>query len=190
LVDLTHLGKRLDEFNELFKRIDDDDEDFDEELTSVPRMSPSAYHEFLARRAMTPYGRALSELHGFLVPTVLDAYVHGSEDERQAILDALAQRRFARISVWSLLSEYRWRLQKSPPETRPAVLRTLLLLAVLAEKFLDEPDTATILRSAWREAEFSGLDAAQFFREAAEVAGRREVIYGRSASQILREFVP
>jgi hypothetical protein len=47
-----------------------------------------------------------------------------------------------------------------------------------------------ILTSAWREAEFAGLNPKQFFVEVAALAGQQEVIHGRSPSKYLANFEP
>lgn len=189
-VNIDDIAQRLAEFDEILKHLEDDYEDFDDEIVSIPDMSPSEYRAFLSKRAATPYGRVVSEFHDFLVPGVIDAYVRGNADQRQRILDEISSRCFALIKLLSLLRDYRWRLQKVSPEMRPSMIRTLLLLAVLAEEYLDQPDTAMILTSAWRDAEFDGLDPKQFFNEAAALAGHRKVLHGRSASEFLANFEP
>lgn len=189
-MNIDEIAQRLAEFDEIFKQLEDDYEDFDDEIVSIPDMSLAEYRAFLSKRAATPYGRVLSEFHDFVVPWVTDAYVRGSAEQRQRILDETASRRFALIKLLSLLRDYRWRLHKVSPDMRASMIRTLLLLAVLAEEYLDQPDTATILTSAWREAEFEGLDPKQFFQEAAALAGQRKVLHGRSASEFLSNFEP
>ncbi len=189
-MDLEEIEKRVAELDTLFGRVEDDSEDFDDDLAAVPTMDLSAYLAFLVKRARTPYGRAFSKLRELVVPALLDAYLRMSDDDRRAVLDLFSNHSFALIALWSLLDEVRWRLQKAPPHERPAVLRNLLLIAVLAEEYLDQVDTAMILTSAWGAAEDSGLDPAPFFKAAADVAGQRELSHGESARQILRDFEP
>ncbi|GAB4193689.1 MAG: hypothetical protein OHK0022_08850 [Roseiflexaceae bacterium] len=159
-------------------------------LTTVPQMSLSEYHAFLAERDATPYGQLLAQFRAFVVPGLLDAYLRMSADERRVVLDLFARHFSARLALWSLLSEFRWRLQKAPVEEKPGLLHTLLLLAVLAERYLDEVDTTVILTAAWGDAEQHGLDPDRLFKQVAAVAGQRELTHGQTAQQILQNFEP
>jgi hypothetical protein len=189
-VDIKDIECRVAEFDELFSRIEDDGEDFDDELAAIPRMDPSRYLAFLTERAKTPYGQAFAQFREFVAARLLDAFARMSDDDRRAVLDLFSSYDVARIALWSLLDEYRWRFQKSPPQEKSAVLRHLLLIAVLTEEYLEEVETAMILTSVWGYAEECELDPGSFFKEAAEVAGRRKLSHGQSAYEILRDFEP
>lgn len=189
-MQIDEIAARLDEFNTTFKHIKDDYEDFDDEIVAIPRMSHAEYQDFLARRAATEFGGALARFHDFLVLQLLNSYASGTDEERQQILTAFSNRPFAQNALWPLLKDYQWRLQKSPAGEQADVLRTLLLLAILGEDYLDQPETAMILTNAWREAEHAGLEPTSFFKEAAALAGRLAVLHGRSARDFLANFEP
>ena len=189
-MDIDDIAARLDEFNITFRHLKDDYEDFDDEIVTIPRMTAEEYDDFLARRRVTEFGGALARFHDFLVPDVLNSYASGTDEERQQLLTVFSNRSFAQTALWPLLKDYQWRLQKSPVGEHANILRTLLLLAILAEDYLDQPETAMILTRAWREAEFAGLEPKSFFQEAAELAGRRAVLHGRSARDFLANFEP
>lgn len=189
-MDLEEIKKRAGEFDEVFRDLEDDYEDFDEELADAPNMDRPTYLAFLAKRAATPYGRAMASFHEFIVRGVLDVYARADADDRQRILDVLASHPFALTRLFSLLREYRLRLEKSPAEEIEPLLRTLLVMAVLMEEYLEQVDVGIILSSAWRIAEIEGLDPRRYFDDAAELAGRRAILHGRSALEYLRTFQP
>ncbi|WP_437275943.1 hypothetical protein WME90_32470 [Sorangium sp. So ce375] len=189
-MDVQDIAKRICEFDERFAHLEDDREDFEEDLADVDGMDRSTYLDFLARRGATPFGRLLSEFRNFVIPGVLDAYAQGSDHERRAIREIFAQRRRATLELWSLLDERAWLLSKSPAQEKPGLLRTLLLLGVLAERYLDDYQTAMILTSAWRNVENDGLDPKRFFDDVAKMAGQDKLEHGRSASELLRDFEP
>jgi hypothetical protein len=189
-VNTAEIATRFGEFDDTFAHLKNDKEDFEDEIPSVPEMTSAAYDGFRARRSATPYGRAVKELHDFVVPGVLEAYVRSDPADRERILDAIASRPFALIVLWSVLREYQYRFQKAAAVPRPDLLRTLLLLAVLVEPYLDEPDTAMILSHVWHEAVAEGLDPVEYFKEAAALAGRRPILHGRSAREFLESFQP
>ena len=189
-VNTAEFAARLGEFNATFAELKDDEEDFEDEIAQIPEMTSASYDEFRARRSATPYGRAVTELHDFVVPAVLEAYVQSEPADRERILDAIASRPFALIVLWSILRDYQSRFQKAAAVLRPGMLRTLLLLAVLVEPYLDEPDTAMILSHVWHEAAYDGLKPEEYFREAAAVAGQRPILHGRSARDFLERFEP
>lgn len=180
---LESMAKRASEFDDFFERVKDDEGAFDDEAAEVHNMDRATYEAFLAKRSKTEYGRVFAEFRDFVLSTVLDAYVRGDAGERQAIRRMFAERRFALITVWSLLDEYKHRALKAPPQEVPATLRTLLLLAVLAEEYLPAVETSFILSAAWRVTEHHGLAPAQFFREAADLAGE-------ASREVLLEFEP
>jgi hypothetical protein len=186
----AEIADRFGEFDAVFAQLKNDKEDFEDDIALVPEMTSAAYDEFRARRSTTPYGRAVRELHDFVVPGLLEAYVRSDPAERERILAAIASRPFALIALWSLLKDYQYRFQKAPTVLKPDLLRTLLRLAVLVEPYLDEPDTAMILSHAWHEAVHEGLDPVEYFRDAAAAAGRRPILHGRSARDFLESFEP
>jgi hypothetical protein len=189
-VNTAEIAARFAEFDATFAHLKDDKEDFEDELAFVPEMTSEWYDDFRARRSATPYGRAVKELHDFVVPEVLEAYVRTETAGRERILDAIASRPFALIVLWSVLKDYQFRFQKAAAVLKPDLLRTLLRLAVLVEPYLDEPDTAMILSHAWHEAVHEGLDPVEYFTEAAGIAGVRPILHGRSARNFLESFVP
>ncbi|HEU4321861.1 MAG TPA: hypothetical protein VFS21_01815 [Roseiflexaceae bacterium] len=189
-MNVKDIESHISDFNSLFQHEKHDDEDFDEVLTTIPQISLHDCHAFLAKRDATPYGQIVARFRAFVVPGLVDAYLRMSAEERRTVLDLFAQHFFARLALWSLLGEYRWRLQKAPLEEKPGILRTLLLIAVLAERYLDEVDTTVILTAAWGDAEQHGLDPDRFFKQAAAVAGQRPLTHSQTAQQLLQNFEP
>jgi hypothetical protein len=190
VMNVQEIESRMIELETLFRGIEDDSEDFDDKLMTVHQMSLSNYLVFLAERSKTPYGQVFCRLREFLIPTLLDSYLRMNAEDRWAVLDLFRTHNFVLIALWSLLSEYRWRLQKSPAHEKPAVLQTGLLIAVLAEEYMDHVETTMILTSIWGDIEQTGLDPDPFFKTASDVAGRRKLTHGLSAQEILRDFEP
>jgi hypothetical protein len=80
----------------------------------IATMSAAEYQNFLSRRAVTEYGQVFKSFHAFVVSNLLDIYTRSTNQERQQILEEVAHRPFALNALWSLLEEYRWRLQNLP----------------------------------------------------------------------------
>jgi hypothetical protein len=189
-VDSEKIKKRIEEFHGRLKETEDDAEDFDEEYTEIPNMSPAAYADFMTRRAATPFGQLFFvEFHDFVVHELLPTYLQGDEKLREELLELVDRCFYVQSRMWSLMKEYRWKLQHASQEERPTVLRRLLLFAVLEEESMDHYETGTILRSAWYGMKHEGTDPEPFFKEAAGIAGKRKVIFGRSAQEVLEWYV-
>lgn len=189
---MTHddLASRLDALEAALEAAPDDFEDFDEELTTVPNMDQAQHHRFLDRRAQTDYGRLVAELRALLIPGVTASLADLTAPERAALVALIDRRPNVLMAIWDLIQEHRWRHQKAPPAERAALLRTLLRLVVLGERYADGVPTAMILSSAWGDAEDAGLDPAAFFAEAGALAGTKPLASGGSARTCLCDFEP
>ncbi len=184
------LSENIATFHRSFGELEDDFEDFEPEIDNIPDMSQAEYDQFLASRAATEYGQLFARFRHFALTELIPAYVSGSVSDRAGILEAMGENFRARLELWSLIGEYRWRLQKARAGEHEALFRTLLKLTVLDERDLDKVDTAHILTSAWRDAEAAGLDPAKYVREAAELAGTSKLQHGKSAQELLLQFEP
>jgi len=160
-MDLEEIAKKVSDFDERFRRVEDDLTVLLEDVTDSDkaRMSRAQFLEFLDWCAESQYGRLFSELRGFVIPGLIDTYAGASEEDRRALLSELAQARRLRIALWEMLDERAWLLAKAPLEEKAGELRTLLLVAILQEVDLDVYPTAMIL-------------------------------HGKSAREILRDFEP
>jgi hypothetical protein len=180
---------RIEKFHELFSQIEDDYEDFDDEITRVSRMEPAEYFDFMERRSATEFGKLFyKEFHDFIINSVFPYYLNSDGLVRQEVIELFDKCFYARSKVWCLMNEYRWKLRHSVQEERTVLLHRILLFAILEEKSLDHYETGNILRGVWNEAKYYEMDPSIFFKEAAAIAGSRKVIFGRSAQEILEWY--
>ena len=154
------MNQRLSEdiatFHRSFGAIADDFEDFEPEIANLLDLSQAEYDDFLDHRAATEYGQLFARFRHFALTELIPAYVSGSVSDRAGILEAMGENFRARLELWSLIGEYRWRLQKARSGEHEELLRTLLKLAVLDERDLDQVATAHILTSVWGDAQDTG----------------------------------
>jgi hypothetical protein len=69
------LKQRIAKFERTFEHLEDDFEDFDDDVVRVPNMTAARYEKFLDRRAATPFGKVFAEFRSFAIESLIKGYV-------------------------------------------------------------------------------------------------------------------
>lgn len=114
---------------EQFERMEDDRDDFDEEIVRIPEMTIKEYLNFLEQRSQTEFGK-LWTVYRSQMFNLVDEYLNCNPERRVEIRKMVSNKSNVKCNVLDLIEEQGWFIKDKSDES---LLRRLIGLLSIAD---------------------------------------------------------
>ncbi|QDT88281.1 hypothetical protein [Gimesia chilikensis] len=126
---IDHILKQLEDIEARFEIIEEDDDDFDDDLCRIPEMSEEEYLEFLEARGQTEFGKVWRVYRGLMFDLV-DEYLNCTPECRLKIRKLISKLSNVKFDVCRLVEEQGWLIKDRSDEN---LLRRLIGLLSISD---------------------------------------------------------
>lgn len=185
---IDHILKQLEDIEARFEIIEEDDDEFDDDLCRIPEMSEEEYLEFLEASGQTEFGKVWRVYRGLMFELV-DEYLNAQHKQREEIRQKIWSMDNVQSYIFRLCDEQSWLIRDS---SDGPLLRRLISFISIADSGYDLP-TQLLLTDLYEQAtRVAQIDIEPLLSAIANISSDQteHISGGVSTQKFLKDFQP